>query len=285
MPHAVLNRSTVRPERRSPATRGSRAVLLALAACASLVLSLTAVSAAHAYGPSKKYVTILNGQFTFIPLKHKAMITRSKSGYIYRAGQQDSRLEITRVKRGLRFHDAGTRRWRSLAKSCRRAHARVGVAAVCSVPGRTSHTNPLLLQIWPRLGDDFVDGSSLSASFDMSVLGDAGNDVARLGAGDDFFNGAFGRDRVRGGAGSDWLRTGDHADVLHGGRGNDRVVGVGGNDVVKGGSGNDRVEGGAGRDRVYSGRGRDRLSCGGGRDVATIQKGDATSRCERILRR
>ncbi len=279
MPHAALDRSLTAS--RTPIW------LMALALSASLLLALGPglAETAHGYGPSKKYVKILKGQFRFIPLKNQAKISRSRTGYIYRAGQQDSHLRITRTKRGIRFHDAGTRRWHSMAKSCRKVRARRGVAAVCRVPSATSKRNPLLLQIWPRLGDDFVDGHTLPASLDLSVLGDAGDDVALLGAGDDFFNGAFGRDRVRGGAGSDWLRTGDHADVLRGGRGHDRLVGVGGNDVVKGGRGNDRVEGGPGRDRLYSGRGRDRISCAGGRDVATVIGPGPVSRCERVLRR
>ena len=277
MPHAELTRPVHRPT----------LAALAVAVCAVLLLGLTAGSPSHAYGPSKRYVTILKGQFTFIPLKNQAMVSRSKSGYIYRAGQQDSRLTVTRTERGLRFHDAGTRRWHSLAKPCRKARARVGVAAVCTVPRWASKRNAMLLQVWPRLGDDFVDTSDLGRHVDVTVLGDAGHDVALLGDGDDFFNGAFGRDRARGGGGSDWLRAGDAVDVLRGGRGHDRVVGVAGNDFVSGGRGSDRIEGGAGHDRVNAGRGRDRISCGGGRDRAAVagrDRNDRISGCERLRR-
>ena len=276
MPHAELTRPVHRPT----------LTALAVAVCTVLLLGLTAASPSHAYGPTKRYVTVLKGQFTFIPLKNQAMISRSTSGYVYRAGQQDSRLTVTRTKRGLRFHDAGTRRWHALAKPCRKARARVGVAAVCTVPRWAARRNALLLQVWPRLGNDFVDASDLGNRVDVTVLGDAGRDVALLGEGDDFFNGAMGRDRARGGGGSDWLRAGAAAEVLRGGRGHDRVVGVGGNDFVGGGRGSDRVEGGPGRDRVHSGRGRDRLSCGDGRDVAVVVTGgDHHSRCERVRRR
>ena len=276
MPHAELTRPVHSPT----------LAALAVAVCAVLLLGLTAGSPSHAYGPDKRYVTVLKGQFTFVPLKNQAMISRSRSGYIYRAGQQDSRLTVTRTERGLRFHDAGTRRWHTLAKPCRKARTRVGVAAVCPVPRWASRRNAMLLQVWPRLGDDFVDTSDLGNRIDVTVLGDAGHDVALLGYGDDFFNGALGHDRSRGGEGSDWLRAGDGADVLRGGRGHDRVVGVGGNDVVKGGRGGDRVGGGPGRDTVSSGRGRDRLSCGDGRDLAlVVAGGDRLSGCERVRRR
>lgn len=276
MPHAELTR---------PAHRPTRAVL-AVGVCLLLMLGVTA-GVGHAYGPSKRYVTVLKGQFTFVPLKNQAMISLSRSGYIYRAGQQDSRLTVTRTERGLRFHDAGTRRWDSLATSCRKARARVGVAAVCAVPRWASRREAMLLQVWPRLGDDFVDTSALGRHVDVTVLGDAGNDVALLGEGDDFFNGAFGRDRARGGGGGDWLRAGEAADVLRGGRGHDRVVGVGGNDYVSGGRGSDRIEGGSGHDRVNAGRGRDRISCGAGRDRAAVagrQRNDRISSCERLSR-
>ena len=66
MPHAELTR---------PAHRPTRAVL-AVGIALLLTLGVTA-GAGHAYGPSKRYVTILKGQFTFIPLKNQAMISRS----------------------------------------------------------------------------------------------------------------------------------------------------------------------------------------------------------------
>ena len=95
----------------------------------------------------------------------------------------------------------------------------VGIAAVCRVPAGISATAPLLLEVWPRLGDDYVDGSSLPDTFAMTVLSDAGHDVALFGAGPDFFNGFTGRDQVWGGAGNDWIRTGQEADLVWGGDG------------------------------------------------------------------
>ena len=46
--------------------------------------------------------------------------------------------------------------------------------------------------MWPRLGDDRVDASTLPDSVAMTVLGDAGDDVVLFGGGPDFFNGFTG---------------------------------------------------------------------------------------------
>ena len=202
-----------------------------------------------------------------LPLKDAAMIVRTKCGYRYRAGQQDSHLVIRQVKSGLRFADTRTERFTNLPRSCRKIKGVTGVAAVCEVPSTASTRRPLLIEVWPRLGDDYTDGSSLSARFAMAVLGDAGNDVALLGAGPDFFNGAFDRDRVRGGAGDDWIRSGT------------------GHDRVWGGTGNEHIVGGDGSDLIYGGGGADRLYCGVGNDKAVRDKADIIVwQCERVGR-
>ena len=262
----------------TPTTR--RLVLAVLA----LLLPLAAVLPAEAYGPRCSYDKILNGQYTLIPLKNQAMITREKCGYRFRAGQQDSHLVVTVVDDGLRFHDRGTRQWKSIPRACRRAAAARGVAAVCPVPRDTARRNPLLIEIWPRLGDDYVDTSALPARFQVAALVDAGRDVVHLGAGHDFVNGAFDTDRVSGGGGNDWIRTGEGSEVLRGGRGHDRLVAGDGGDVVTGGRGDDSVEGGSGGDRLYTGDGTDRALCGDGRDRATVRRGDRTHACERVTR-
>lgn len=254
-----------------------------LTALAAALLTLTGLGPVQAVGPTLPHDTILNGQYTLIPLKDRAMLSRTKHGYRFRAGQQDSHLVIRTVRDGLRFHDSGTRRWRSLADGCRKARARTGVAAVCAVPRTLSARRPMLIEVWPRLGDDVVDGSMLPRAFQMAVLADAGRDVVRTGAGHDFVNGAFGADRVHGGGGADWIRTGPGDDVVRGGGGGDRLVGSEGADVVRGGRGADSVEGSAGNDRLSGGAGRDRIRCGGGRDLATAERGERTGACERVL--
>lgn len=217
-------------------------------------------------GPPCKFKTeLIDGRA--LPLKDAAMIIRTKCGYRYRAGQQDSHLVLRQVDGGLRFADTRTERFTQLPDSCRKINGVTGVAAVCRVPGTANVSRPLLIEVWPRLGNDYVDGSSLSAVFAMTVLGDAGNDVALLGAGPDFFNGAFGRDRVHGGVGDDWIRSGDGHDRVHGGPGNDHIVA---------GDGEDSVLGGDGADRQY---------CGAGSDKATRDNTDVIVwLCERIVR-
>ncbi len=260
-----------------------RSVLVPVAAAALVSVGLAAPG--QAVGPSYPHTTVLKGQFKLIPLKNAAMLTRTQHGYLYRAGQQNSHLEVTEVAGGLRFHDSGTRELRTLDSSCTRQSVSEGIAAVCPVPGDVSAASPMLLEVWPRLGNDFVDGSTLPAAFQMSVLADAGADTVLLGAGDDFVNGAQGNDIVRGGAGDDWIRTGRHHDNIDGGPGDDKLVGSGGRDAITGGTGADWMGGGAGADRLFSrDGGRDVVSCGGGRDRGLADRIDRRRRCERTVR-
>lgn len=219
-----------------------------------------------------------------VPLKNAAMIKLTKHGYRYMAGQQDSRLTVRRVSRGLRFADTGTRELREIPRQCARRQVARGIAAVCRIPGRFDGRR-MFLEIWPRLGDDVIDGSTLPQRFRMWVLADAGRDVVRTGAGADFVNGAQGDDTVSGGAGNDWIRTGIGDDEIRGGPGHDKLVGVDGHDVIRGGGGNDRVYGGAGRDRLWADSGDDGVSCGAGADAATVDRDDRAWACERLTRR
>lgn len=266
------------------ALRLTLAVLVATALTATTVGSQTAAQAEGTAGPPYDFVT----EITYggvIPLKNQAMITRTAHGLLYRSGQQDGHLVVTPVPGGLRFADSATREWKKLAPPCRAQRVAVGVAAVCKMPDGVSTSRPLLLEVWPRLGDDFTDGSRLPATVAMSVLGDAGNDVARLGAGPDFFNGASGNDRVFGGGGNDWLRTGLGNDRIWGGPGHDQLAGVDGRDVVYGGSGDDKVGGGAGNDRLFAGDGQDFALCGTGADAATVDGRDRHLGCESLVSR
>jgi Ca2+-binding RTX toxin-like protein len=222
-------------------------------------------------------VTLAPAGADVIPLKDAAMITHAGGGFRYTAGQQDTHLVVTRVAGGVRFADRGTAQLRSHPRACREQRVRVGIAAVCPVPTKVSARRPMTLEIIPRLGDDFVDSSSLSAAFEMYVLADAGRDVVRTGAGDDFVNGAQNNDRIRGGAGKDWIRTGIGNDTLTGGRGADLLVGVEGQDTIYGGGGDDEVRGGPGQDRLYAGEGSDMVACGTGRDRAQVNRSDSSS--------
>lgn len=249
-PHALgmLDKET-RPMSLLPARLTGRhrlavlAPLTALAVALALVAMTSAVQAGQpkGYGPSAPFDDALMGDDGPVePMKNMAKIVRTKHGYRLTAGQQHSRLTVKAGHGKLRFHDAGTRRWKSLPRSCKAKRAR-GVAAVCAVPSWASKRRPALLEIHPRLGNDHVDGSTLPRKFEMAVLADAGYDVVRTGAGKDFVNGAHQRDRISTGAGRDWIRGGRGADRLRGGPHSDYIVGQDGRDNIRGGGGKDRV--------------------------------------------
>jgi len=235
-------------------------------------------------GPPYPYETALMGGYTLLPLPDQAALTRTEHGYLFRAGQQDTHLTVTLTADGLRFADTGTADFKRLAGSCVDEKVKVGIAATCAVPAGVSVSAPLLLEVWPRLGDDHVDGSTLPATVAMTVLGDAGHDTAHFGAGPDFFNGFTGRDRVWGGDGNDWIRTGQGPDRVWGGAGDDQLVATDGRDVLYGEAGDDLLGGGAGDDRLDGGAGADRLKCDGGQDTATTDGADRLRFCEVVTR-
>jgi hypothetical protein len=258
--------------------------LISVAAAAGLAVSSAGAQGTPPDGkgtagpPSPyEYATELMGEELgkkLVPLVNKAMITRSKYGYLFRAGQQHTRLTITQTDAGLWFVDRRTRSWKRLARGCHAVKVRRGVGAVCRVPATISEQAPLLIEVWPRLGNDHVDGHTLPATFSMTVLGDDGNERVRFGSGPDFFNGFTGTDRVWGGAGDDWIRSGQDDDIVHGGDGDDQLVDSHADDVLYGGNGDDRIGGGPGRDRIDGGAGADRLYCGPGADDAVSDADD-----------
>lgn len=273
--------------RRALITVGLAAVAPALSLAVTAGAPAPAVASsspvAHA-GPPYSFTTELMIEGVQ-PLKDAAALSRTEHGYRLRAGQQNSRLTVTEVARGIKFVDRGTRKWVELAPACTRLKVDRGVAAVCPKPAGASATRPVLLEIWPRLGDDHVDGSKLSAQISMAVLGDAGRDVIKLGAGRDFANGASGKDVIRGGGGHDWLRGGPDADRMYAGGGDDYVVGQDGADAIFGGKGNDRLASGNHNDRVLPGPGRDAAQCGPGSDEAAAESGESLRDCEKVFRR
>jgi serralysin len=241
---------------------------LSLIAAAALVVPATATGAADQSDRARP--------------KRWGEITRIDGGLRYRASQHDSRLVMRREGDRLVLVDHAERRWLSLPRGCHRVTVDVGIGASCRVPATATAADPLQLQIWPRLGDDRVDGSALGAEFQIEVLGDAGNDVIFTGAGKDYVNGAFGRDRVNGGAGRDFIRTGDANDVANGGAGNDHLVGLEGDDRLFGSEGADKLEGGVADDTLLGGAGSDILLCGDGNDSADDNDADddAARHCE-----
>ena len=192
---------------------------LFVALVAGLTIGIAPASADHhpplMLGPGDAGVSDLGGS---------AIIRYSKWGPVYISGKHDQHLRITWVKErhALRFRDTRTDRFKSLPDRCDKERVRKGVSAVCKIPPRFRDSR-MFVQVWPRLGNDYTDASSLTSKFRVWVLTDAGNDVTYLGAGNDFVNGAKGNDRIYGGPGRDWLRGGPGADTINGGSGSDRI--------------------------------------------------------------
>jgi serralysin len=153
-----------------------------------------------------------------------AIIRYSKYGPVYISGKHDQHLTVKWVesRHSIRFRDTRTGRFKSLPDRCVRERVKVGISAVCKVPPRFN-SQRMFIQVWPRLGNDYTNGSTLPSRFRLWVLTDAGNDVVYAGDGADFVNGAKGNDRIYGGSGRDWLRGGPGADRIVGGSGSDRI--------------------------------------------------------------
>jgi hypothetical protein len=152
-----------------------------------------------------------------------ALIRMSKFGYVYIAGKQSSHLRLTYMseKFSLRYRDTRTQRATQLPRTCHREQVEKGISVVCVIPPR--FRDHMFVQVWPRLGNDYVDGRDLPRKFRLWVLADAGRDVVYGGDGNDFVNGAKDGDRVYGGRGNDFLRGGPGANHLVGGPGRDKV--------------------------------------------------------------
>lgn len=253
-------------------------LFLVVAAFATATTSMTSVAHADYQPPTE----LLGDNGPAIPLKNAAMIVRTEGGYRYMAGQQNSHLTITMANGKLLYVDTGTLELRDIPRTCSRQSVAQGIAALCKIPAKFDGSK-MFLEVWPRLGNDVVDGSTLSANFRLWVLADAGFDTVYAGAGDDFVNGAQDGDRVWGGAGNDWIRTGLGNDRLWGGPGDDQLVGVYNRDRIHGGKGNDRVGGGPGNDVLFAGEGTDFVICGGGADSAHADQADRiTHDCESV---
>lgn len=228
--------------------RAARRLALALVAAMLTCLlpaGLTTTAVAgqpDGYGPSDPFDDALKPDDGPVePMRSKAKIIRTQYGYRFTAAQQNTRLRITVGNGRLRFRDTRTPAWKSLPRMCSNRRVNPGVLATCRIPGSTSASDPTLLEVHPRLGNDRVDGRGLPATFEMAVLGDAGRDTMFGGRGKDYLNGAMARDRAVGGAGKDWIRGGEKRDRLYGGKASDWIVGMKGRDLIVGGAGRDRT--------------------------------------------
>jgi Ca2+-binding RTX toxin-like protein len=238
-----------------------------------------ATSGTPGLGPHFPYVQSI-GIGGVVPLKNASLINRTKNGWLYRSGQQNSDLTVTETNGRLQFVDTGTQSWKWMPKACTRLDVPQGVGASCVIATRFTTAEPMLVEIWPRLGNDTIDTSALSGRFDVSILGDRGDEVVHLGAGNNFVNGAQDNDTVYGGDGNDWIRTATGDDYIDGGNGNDYLVGVDNDDTIYGGAGDDKVYGSGGNDELFAGAGDDYVVCGDGSDTANVKYGDRTVQCE-----
>ncbi len=198
--------------------RGIVSLCLTLALSVGLGASPAAADGAHPVmmlGPGDANVSGIGDE---------ALIRMSKFGYVYIAGQQHTHLTVTLVaeKNSLRYRDTGTKRLNSIPSGCTREKVGKGISALCKIPPRFDGRS-MFVQVWPRLGNDYVDARTLPRKFRLWVLADAGRDTVYGGAGNDFVNGAKDADHLYGGAGNDFLRSGPANDVTVGGPGIDKL--------------------------------------------------------------
>ncbi|WP_162235986.1 calcium-binding protein, partial [Sphingomonas sp. Leaf22] len=138
---------------------------------------------------------------------------------------------------------------------------------------------------------DEATGADFGSSFQETVNGGAGTDIAYLSFHDQTANIVFDNsnpaatntvlaggvgigtvaavERVvfYSGQGADVLRGADFSDVLKGGAGNDEIYGNAGSDDLYGDAGDDTLYGGAGNDYLSGGAGDDRIDGGDGIDT------------------
>jgi hypothetical protein len=225
----------------------SRATVAAIATASLVAMPVAVMSVAHAdqpdgHGPSDPFDDALLGDDGPVePMKDQSRIERTPYGYRLTTGQQNNHLIIKLSDGRLRFRDTATEAWKPLPRACKAQAVATGIAAVCRVPVATSAADPTLLEVHPRLGNDYIDGRTLPAVFEMAVLVDEGRDTVFTGSGNDFINAAQDPDEVHGGAGNDWIRGGTGDDKMWGDAGNDYMVGQDGVDSIDGGTGTNRI--------------------------------------------
>ncbi|GAB5374309.1 MAG: hypothetical protein AcusKO_07710 [Acuticoccus sp.] len=110
-----------------------------------------------------------------------------------------------------------------------------------------------------------------------SVFGDRGDDTIQGGGGRDSIDGGKGNDALRGDGGEDTIEGGKGADTLAGGEGNDAISGGRGKDHLAGGAGNDTLTGGNGNDVLEADKGWDELDGGKGNDTLTGSENKSAS--------
>lgn len=223
-----------------------RAVIASLAAAG---LTLTLAAAPATAGKNHPDMMLGPGEAGVSGIGNKALIRKNKWGYVYIAGKHNSHITVTYDKAAntLTYADTGTKKLISVPSACDRQKAKKGIKAVCKIPAAFD-SKKFFVQVWPRLGNDWLDARTLPARFRVWALMDDGRDTVYLGKGNDFVNGAMGPDWIYGGEGNDLMRTGK------------------------------------GNDHLWGGPGKDRLSCAENFDVAHWTPGDTFYQCEKRLK-
>ncbi len=116
------------------------------------------------------------------------------------------------------------------------------------------------MQPTPQSGMILLNGSCVGTAVNNVIIGQAGVDI---------IDGGLGNDTILGAAGDDTL------------------IGSIGNDAINGGPGNDALQGGDGNDAINANDAApgDSIDCGLGVDTVTIDKGDTTTGCEKVITR
>lgn len=114
-------------------------------------------------------------------------------------------------------------------------------------------------------GDDLYTGilGSVSGIIRLDGEGDAGDDTAYGGLGNETIEAGHGNNLVDGGGGDDTITAGGGHDILRGGIGDDRLLAGEGNNDLNGGDGNDVLSAGAGDDVLEGGDGTDTVVLAG----------------------
>ncbi|MFT4010138.1 MAG: calcium-binding protein [Nocardioidaceae bacterium] len=213
-----------------------RSLSAVVAVLALLVVPVDAGAKGKQYARAKGHPPMMlgPGDANVHSIGGKAIIRVSRWGYTFIAGKQNTHLTIAfdAEAQRLSYRDTGTKKWLKVPKSCKKEKAKRGIAATCAIPKKFKK-GKMFLEVWPRLGNDYVDARTLPAKFRLWALMDAGRDTVLGGAGNDFVNGAFDHDTILGGPGRDFLRAGEAGDYIKGGPGRDKLsCGDGGGDVA-----------------------------------------------------
>lgn len=99
------------------------------------------------------------------------------------------------------------------------------------------------------------------------LMGTAGDDLIRAGAGFNRIDGLAGSDTIYGGRDTDFIAGGVGTDLIYGQGGDDQIIGQSGDDVIYGGAGNDYAAGNLGQDLLFGNMGNDFLVGESGVDV------------------